>query len=286
VSVLPFVTVVVPTWNRAALLGDCLRSLEAQEYPSDRFEILVVDDGSSDATEEVARRHAAGARGVRYVGRPHGGLNAARNAGLAEAAGDPICFIDDDADAPAGWLRALVDGALRYPRAGCLGGPVRLRFEATPPRICEMESWIWEAALDYGTDEREVPHINGCNLTVRRAAVDAVGTFDASLPLYGDETEWQARLVDSGFTIQYLPGAWIWHRRTADDLAWRTMLRRRFRQGRAYTAYARVMGERIGVWRTLWPIPFYLAHAARRRCFGAVLEVSRKLGIVWGMVRG
>jgi GT2 family glycosyltransferase len=287
VSARPFVSVVVPTWNRASLLGDCLASLRSQSYPLDRFEILVVDDGSTDGTADLVRALDDGrAPRVRFLEQSHGGPNAARNAGIAAAQGDPICLVDDDVEAPAPWLEALVEGALRHPEAGCLGGPVRLRFEATPPRICEMESWIWEAALDYGPSERAVEQVNSTNMAVRRSAIEAVGPFDAALPIYGDETEWEVRLRRRGVPIVYLPAAWLWHRRTAADLRWRTMIRRRFRQGRAYVSYARAVGETVGVWHTLWPIPFYLAHAARRRCFGAVLEVARKVGIAWGALRG
>jgi GT2 family glycosyltransferase len=179
----------------------------------------------------------------------------------------------------------MVDGALRHGEAGCFGGPVRLRFEATPPRTCEMESWIWEAALDYGPTERVVERVNSTNMAARRWAIERVGPFDASLPIYGDETEWEDRLRRAGISIAYLPAAWIWHRRTAADLRPATMFRRRFRQGVAYTRYAAAVGERISIAHTAWPIPFYLAHAARRRCFGAVLEIARKLGLVWGELR-
>jgi GT2 family glycosyltransferase len=278
----PFASIVVPTRNRARLLGDCLRALRAQDYPRDRFEIIVIDDGSVDETPDVLDRWSREGATDRAIRQPPGGLNAARNHGIALAHGDPICFIDDDADPPPTWLSALVDGARRYPGAGCLGGPVRLRFEATPPRICEKESWMWEAALDYGPAERAVEHINGCNLAVRRWAVDAVGPFDASLPLYGDETEWERRLTRAGIPIQYVPAAWLWHRRTAADLRRSTLLRRRFRQGLAYTRYAALVGERISVRHVLRPLPFYLLHAARRRCFGALMEIARKLGLVWG----
>lgn len=285
-SELPFVSVVVPTWNRASILTDCLSSLRVQSYPLDRFEILVVDDGSVDATAEIVRAQDDGrAPRVRYLPLSHGGPNAARNAGIAATGGDPICFVDDDVEAPAGWLEAMVGGALRHAEAGCLGGPVRLRFEAKPPRICEMESWIWEAALDYGPSERMVEQVNSTNLAVRRWAIEAVGPFNASLRIYGDETEWEVRLRRAGIPIAYLPAAWLWHRRTAADLRPATLFRRRFRQGVAYTGYAAVVGEPISVAHTLWPIPFYLAHAVRRRCFGAVLEVARKLGIAWGAVR-
>jgi GT2 family glycosyltransferase len=278
----PFASIVVPTRNRAALLADCLRALGAQDYPRDRFEIVVVDDGSVDDTPAVLAGWSQGRPLDRAVRQTPGGLNTARNHGIAVSKGDPVCFIDDDADPPPTWLSALVDGAQRHPTAGCLGGPVRLRFEATPPRVCEMESWIWEAALDLGPAERTTDHVNGCNLAVRRFALDAVGLFDASLPLYGDETEWERRLTRAGIPIVYLPAAWLWHRRTAADLRASALLRRRFRQGVAYTRFAALTGERISLAHIVWPIPFYLAHAVRRRCFGAVLEVARKLGLVWG----
>lgn len=282
----PFVSIVVPTLNRCQLLDECLRSLTAQTYPHDRFEILVVDDGSVDATAGVVRARAGGRiPQVRYVPLSHGGPNAARNAGIAASSGDPICFVDDDVTVPIGWLEAIVDGTLRHADAGCFGGPVRIRFEAKPPRICEMESWIWEAELDYGPSERMVEQVNSTNMAVRRWAIEAIGNFDASLPIYGDETEWEVRLRRAGIPIAYLPAAWLWHRRTAADLRPATIFRRRFRQGVAYVGYAAMMGERISVTRTIWPIPFYLAHAARRHCFGAVLEIARKLGLVWGELR-
>src|SRR5204862_7056439 len=95
-----FVSVVVPTWNRADLLPDCLRSLRAQDYPADRFEIVVLDNGSSDATADVVRPFMdVGGPSVRYVRlERHGSLNVARNAAIAAAHGDPICFVDDDVD--------------------------------------------------------------------------------------------------------------------------------------------------------------------------------------------
>jgi GT2 family glycosyltransferase len=283
---MPLVSVVVPTWNRAELLVDCLRSLRTQVYPSDRCEIVVVDDGSSDATAEAVQPFlSVDTPTVRYVRIAHGGLNAARNAGLDAASGDPICFVDDDVETPPGWLDAMVGGVSRHPEAGCFGGPVKLRFEVTPPRICEMESWKAESALDYGEVERVVPDVVGCNLTLRRWAVDRVGRFDASAPLYGDETEWQRRLTRAGIPIVYVPGAWLWHRRTAADLRPITLLRRRFRRGAAYVAFAERTGEAIVLWPQLWPIPFYVFHALRRRCFGAVLEVVKILGVTWGVTR-
>src|SRR5258706_1541265 len=129
-AALPFVSVVIPTRNRAHLLVTCLESLSQQRYPADRFEIIVVDDGSLDATPEIVDRVAARPLpAVRYLPQAQGGVNVARNAGIAAARGDPICFLDDDEDAPPGWLSALVDATGRHPAAGCLGGPLSPPFQ-------------------------------------------------------------------------------------------------------------------------------------------------------------
>ena len=130
----PAVTVVVPTRGRAAYLEVTLDSLCRQRTRAPH-ELLVVDDGATDATRQVAERF-----GVRCVS--HGerrSLNAARNTGLREARAPLIAFVDDDILAPDGWLEALLEGAERYPDAEALGGPIRARFEGRAPRACGRE---------------------------------------------------------------------------------------------------------------------------------------------------
>lgn len=283
------VSVVVPTRNRAAMLGDCLDSLLRQSYPADRFEIVVIDDGSSDATAEVVA--ALGRRPtpqVRYVQQEPRGLNAARNAGFMAAGGDPVCFVDDDVEVPPSWLEALVAGVLRQPAAGCVGGPIRVRFEGAPPRVCGEESWLREGEQDYGSDERPVPHLNGGNLAVRRWVVARVGLFDDSLSGSGDETEWEARVTSAGIAMVYVPSAWLWHRRTAAQMRVPALLRRRFRQGREYARYARRAGQgfsRGRLWLIARTIGPHLCHGIRRRCADGWLEAAWRIGLLWGAVR-
>src|SRR3989442_2983217 len=117
----PFITVVVPTRNRAALLRDCLKSLIAQDFPSDHYEIIVVDDGSRDETTAVANEFASEPIGprVHLVSQPFSGLNAARNAGIVAAGGEPICFVGDDGGGPLGWLFFIGRGGGADLAAGC-----------------------------------------------------------------------------------------------------------------------------------------------------------------------
>src|SRR5918995_1064612 len=128
---LPAVTVVVPTRGRAAYLEVALDSLRRQRTRTPH-ELLVVDDGSTDATPQVAARF--GARLIRHGERRS--LNAARNSGLREAGAALVAFVDDDVFVPPGWLDALVEGAQRHPPAEAVGGPIRARFEGHPPRGC------------------------------------------------------------------------------------------------------------------------------------------------------
>jgi len=282
-----FVSVVVPTRNRAQLLRDCLESLLAQDYPHDRYEVIIVDDGSRDETAalvtEFSRKSTSPT--VTLVSQPSRGLNAARNAGIAAAGGDPVCFVDDDVEVPLGWLSAMVRGVGRHPEAGCCGGPIRLRLEGKAPRACGREP-LGETELDLGDSERPVRRVWGANMAVSKAAVGATGPFLEELPIYGDEEEWEQRHLDAGGAVIYLPEAWLWHRRTAEDLRLWRLARNRFRRGASQLTYLRLSGQSPTLWGELSPIPRTLAHAILRRCAWGILTTAMHLGRVWGILHG
>ncbi|UCC72986.1 MAG: glycosyltransferase [Gemmatimonadota bacterium] len=275
----PFVSIVVPTRNRAPLLADCLRSLTAQSYPAARYEVIVVDDGSTDGTGELIREFAERREppSIRCIKQNALGLNAARNAGLQAALGDPVVFVDDDVDAPAHWLNALAEGSLKYPEAGCLGGPIRLRLEGKTPRFCGSEP-LGETELDHGEEEAPIRAVWGANMAVRKAAVRQVGPFNEDLKLYGDEEEWEMRLTASGGCVMYLPEAWLWHRRIQDDLRLRRMLRARLRRGRGHIRFGRTVGQDFQLRAELLELLAALAHTLRHWCAGGLLHASLRCG--------
>src|SRR3954462_14546633 len=98
------VSVVIPTWNRSPLLKRCLEALERQTLSSGRYEVVVVDDGSTDDTSAVARGLAEHLEGWKSVQIPHAGMVAARAAGVAASSGELVVFLDDDAVPSTGWL--------------------------------------------------------------------------------------------------------------------------------------------------------------------------------------
>jgi GT2 family glycosyltransferase len=254
------VSVVVPTRNRAAYLEVALDSLAKQDGDVPH-EVLVVDDGSSDATGAVAER--AGVRSVRLD--PGRGLNAARNAGIEATSGAVVAFVDDDVWAPPGWLAALAEGAQRHPGAEAFGGPIRARFEGPAPRSCGREAPPI-TTLDLGETDAETDRAWGANFAVRRSAVERVGRFDEDLPIYGDEEEWMARLRRAGGRIEYLAAAGVDHRRAGDDARLRSLARSEYRRGRASRVNDRRKGQEPGVPRELRNLAGAGWHTLRRAC--------------------
>jgi glycosyltransferase involved in cell wall biosynthesis len=272
----PVVSVVVPTRGRAAYLEVTLDSLLDQRTETP-YEIVVVDDGATDATAEVVATRP----GVRYVA--HGstrGLNAARNTGLQESQAELIAFVDDDVLVPPGWVDALVTGSRRHAGAEAFGGPIRARFEGRTPRGCGREEPPI-TTLDLGPEDREATMAWGANFAVRRAAVERVGPFDEGIVRpHGDEEEWLERLREAGGTIVYLAEAGLDHRRTAEDARLGPLARAAYARGRAARASDRRRERAPSLGRELRVLGGCLWHTARRGCPQGLIMGAHSAGRV------
>jgi len=254
------VSVVVPTHDRAGYLAVTLDSLNAQDIEAP-YEMIVVDDGSRDATAGVARR--AGARYVRHD--RSRGVNAARNEGFRVASSDLIALVDDDVYAPPGWLRAMVDGAAAHPEAEAFGGPIRARFEGPSPRSCGRELPPI-TTLDLGREDREAELVWSANMLVRRRALARVGEFDEALPTGGDEEDWLRRLRAEGGKVVYLAAAGLDHRRAGDDARLRPLMRAAYQRGRNLRAYDARRGVAPALADELLTLAGCGWHTLRRAC--------------------
>ena len=275
------VTVVVPTRGRAAYLEVTLDSLSSQRTGTPH-ELLVVDDGATDATPEVAER-----LGVRLIS--HGerrSLNAARNTGLREAGADLIAFVDDDVLVPPGWLDALVEGAARHPEAEAFGGPIRARFEGHAPRSCGREDPPI-TTLDLGPSDVEAPMVWGANFAVRRSAVERIGDFDETLDRgHGDEEEWLQRLQAAGGRIVYLADAGLDHRRSASDSGLGSLARAAYHRGRGARSSDLRRGDAPALARELRVLAGCGWHTLRRACPQGVIMGAHAAGRVVEAVSG
>jgi GT2 family glycosyltransferase len=272
--------VVVPTSNRADYLEVTLGSLAAQDFDGP-YEVIVVDDGSSDGRTPAVIEQA----GVRSIRRdtPRG-PNAARNTGVRVAGADLIAMVDDDIYAPPGWLRAMVEGAERHPDAAALGGPIRARLEGPAPRACGREQPPI-TSLDLGPEDREAELVWSANMAIRRGAFEAVGAFDERFSTGGDEEDWLRRLKVLGGSVVYVAAAGLDHRRAGDDARLRSLMRSAYRRGRNMRAYDRMREVDPPMAQELRVLAGCGWHTLRRGCPQGLVAGAHSAGRVVEAVR-
>lgn len=204
------ISVVIPTFNRQTVLRQCLAALQIQDYPD--FEVLVVDDGSTDGTDKLI---ATEFPWVRYFRQANQGQAVARNTGIQAAQGDVVAFTDDDNVVPADWLSRHADGYQRYPNISGVGGRCEPPQEVWQKNVfARLDLWItWYI---YGlTPDRQEYTAEGLgapsatnNVSYRRSVLMTVGGFSPkpSRRVVGEERELRERLCAQGYThYLYLP---------------------------------------------------------------------------------
>src|SRR2546422_6195995 len=130
------ISLVIPTHNRASRLERAIYSARSLDYPPDQYEIIIVDNASTDETPRLVRRFQCGhgAQKLHYVYEPQLGLHNARHAGARAAHGDVLVFTDDDATFNTGWLQAYATAFVEHPEMAAAGGPLRPVWEGAPPQ--------------------------------------------------------------------------------------------------------------------------------------------------------
>ena len=207
------VSVLVCAYNAADTLDECLTSLERLTYPD--FEVIVVNDGSSDRTGVIARQHPL----CRVIDLDHAGLSAARNAGLAAATGDIVAYTDADVRVDPDWLTYLVQpfASADVVAAGGLSLP-----PLDSPWMAHCVARAPGGPTHVLLDDRTAEHVPGCNLAVRRDALRAIGGFNPIYLRAGDDVDVCWRLQNAGGRIEFVPAALVWHHHRASVRAyWR-----------------------------------------------------------------
>jgi GT2 family glycosyltransferase len=235
----PSVSVVVCTHNGQRTLEECLQRLSTLAYPD--YEVIVVNDGSSDDCAAIARAH-----GATLVETEHRGLGHARNVGIETARGEIVAFLDDDAYPDADWLHYIA-AQLRANGHGGVGGP------NIPP---EDDNFVAEcvAAAPGGpihvlVSDREAEHVPGCNMAFRKDLLEEVGGFDERFRVAGDDVDLCWRLQKANRTLGFSAGAVVMHRR-------RDSIRRYLRQQYGY-------GKAEALLERKWPTHYNRAGSSR-----------------------
>lgn len=222
-------SVVVPTFNRKSLLRQTLASLLMQEYSD--YEIVVVDDGSTDGTHEMLSNEF---RSVQCLAQDRCGPAAARNRGIQQSHGEVLAFTDDDCVVPRDWLARLADGYARYPKASGVGG-----FLQPPDKVLETsalaryETFIAQRVYHVSKQEYfggfECPAGGTNNMSYRREALDSVGGFDESFACAaGEDADLKYRLCQKGAQLLFLPVR-VTH---MQSYIWESFKRQAFTRGR------------------------------------------------------
>jgi glucosyl-dolichyl phosphate glucuronosyltransferase len=177
-------SVIVCTYNRRDLLAGCLQSLAAQTLFPDRFDVLVVDNNSTDETAAVVEGHRATVPTLRYVFEPVQGLSHARNRGATEARGTHLVYVDDDARLPPTYLSCVLE-TLERTQPDILGGPVYPFYTEAKPRWFKDHYEIRHYAEASGFST--TCGVSGSNFVIRKDVLARLGGFDPSLGMRGAE---------------------------------------------------------------------------------------------------
>jgi len=265
----PFVSIIIATHNRAALLAQTLDALAGQQWPRDRFEIIVADNRSTDETRQVIE--AAAARGdappIRYLYVAEAGKSFAVNAALRVASGDPLLFTDDDVRPEPMWLERMV-AALEESGADFAAGRILPRWEAPPPAWLSPSLYSVLAIPENGTtrlaisaDTNQIMPI-GANMGLRRSVIDRIGGLRSDLGKLegtlrtGEDHEFFLRMLQAGCRGVYEPDAvvrhWVPRERLERGYFGRWLHQNGRDVARLETAYTPEVTRLLGVPRYLW----------------------------------
>jgi len=260
----PLLTVAVCSYNRAGLLARCLDALLAQTAAPQDFEILVINNNSSDGTAALLAQRCQQLRNLpsgqrpqlRYLFENRQGLSVARNTALAESASDWIAYLDDDAIASPDWVAHACRDLPRLPAdIAVVGGPIEPILDAPLPDW--LPDWLepYLTIIDLGDQPRQSDQESlfaGANVTFRREALQQLGGFSPQLGRRGTNLAsneevylWQL-LRRSGWRCAYLPSLPVRHQVELERLHYRWLMRRMHAQGRSDTAMQRLLGADPG----------------------------------------
>jgi GT2 family glycosyltransferase len=239
----PRISVVVCTYNGHRTIRQCFEGLQKLDYPN--FEVIVVDDGSTDPMTETAEEYS-----FRLIRTENHGLSNARNIGLEAATGEIVAYIDDDAYPDPHWLKYLA-AAFLHTKHVAVGGP-----NIAPAGTGAIADCVANAPggpVHVLLSDSEAEHIPGCNMAFRKRALAAIGGFDPQFRAAGDDVDVCWRLQQRGWTLGFQAAAMVWHHR-------RNSVRTYWRQQRGY-GVAEAMLEKK--WPEKYNAPGHITWAGR-----------------------
>lgn len=274
------IEIAICTYNRAADLDLCLRTLRRQTSRAG-WHVTVIDNNSTDATARVVEDHAKDGAlpGLRRTFEPQPGLTAARQRAMRDSTADWVAFVDDDCHLHPDWVAESLRVLSDHPRLGALGGRVLPDWGREAPPYLERNGWLF-AHQDHGDVPREVGSLVGAGLILNRRAMAAIGwTAAPLLPdrigrgfVSGGDVEISARLKAQGYALRYEPAMALDHRiaRDRQGMARLVGLSRGLGQGAVLASL--LTATDLTAWRAAEQRE---VRAMRRRHFSALVHVAK-----------
>lgn len=223
----PSISVVICTYNRDRFIRAALESLVRQGLDKEQYEVLVIDNRSTDQTAPIVEaviKENPGTR-IRYFFEEKKGLSHARNRGIREARAGVITYIDDDAEAEPGFLETLSRFFAGNPRAAGAGGKVLPKFpDSGEPAWMSKYLYGFVAGQDHGDElrlyDQRMKYPAGCNMSYRKEVLEKAGGFNTLLQFRSDDKDINFRVKQYSTEIWYLPKAVVYHNIDEERLAW------------------------------------------------------------------
>jgi GT2 family glycosyltransferase len=284
----PFISIVIPTYGRPQRLETCLRSLTRLVYPPDRYEVIVVDDGSPTPMETITTAFGSELP-LRLIRQDNAGPAKARNTGAAAAQGDYLAFTDDDCQVDQQWLTTLADAVQSHPQA-LIGGRT---VNALPNNIYSTASQLLIDYLYqyYNQQQETATFFASNNFAVPRSLFQQLGGFSTRFPLAaGEDREFCDRWLQQKLSMAYAPDMVIHH---AHALSLKRFWRQHFNYGRGAYCFHQIKAKRKGGQVKVEPFQFYqklltypMAHSTGLRPLplsGLMLlsQVANAVGFFW-----
>ena len=261
------ISIIICTYNRDKYLYDALKHIVANDFPVGEYEIVLVNNNSTDCTEQDCKRFANAFPEVnfRYFIETKQGLSHARNRGIKESEGDVLVFLDDDSFIKPDYLSCLKRNLDNHPEAMAFGGKITPLFETgEEPEWLSKWTYSWVSAIDKGNEVvlfEGNSYPIGANMGFRKECIDVCGYFNTELGrskknlLGGEEKDIFNRLKEKGFKILYFPDIEVEHvippHRTTED-------------------YIKRMGQGIGISEKLRTLKISKSQYLKRLCLELV----------------
>ncbi|MBL1210988.1 MAG: glycosyltransferase [Geminocystis sp. GBBB08] len=250
---LPFFSIIIPTYNRPENLKKCLEFITKLDYPINRFEVIIVDDGSPQSLESIINYFQPLIK-LKFIQQKNSGPATARNNGVSQAQGKYLAFIDDDCEVTPSWLSIFADGFAQNPDA-ILGGYTinKLKENIYSEASQKLVDYLYSY---YNAIPEQSKFFTSNNFAIPKLIFEKIGGFNTTFPLAAaEDRELFDRIYNQGYQMIYLPKAQVEH---SHYLTLKTFWRQHLNYGKGAKHFHQIKAKKKLTTIKIEPINFYV----------------------------